>query len=664
MNRQRIKPMVWVTATLTIAVLPQLQRMPVGVVLICLAPPVWRFAYDFRGWKPPPPVLRYAATALSLAVLAVSYGELFGRRASVSLLAAMLALKLLECDRIRDARIVVSFSFFLCATQFLFSQSVAMPVYGAATLIVGLVALTQLQRKEAFAHADEPSFLRVPLLAEFGFALRLLALALPVCLAFFLLFPRWGSPLWGVPEATLDAKTGLADSMSPGSIEQLFLDDSPAFRVQFDGALPQHSALYWRGPVFWHYDGNTWSASFYGRNIEAPSLPPARDAPWRYTVQLEPNERHWLFALDYPAESPPDTRVTMDFQLLRRQPVIQLMQYEMISNPDFVDAAELPATLRSMAVELPEGLNPRTRELIAGWQREAPGSLALIRRALRYFNEQPFRYSLNAPTLGRDAVDDFLFATRTGYCEHYASAFAVMMRMAGIPSRVVTGYQGGWYSDIGDYLLVRQSDAHAWVELWLPGSGWTRFDPTAAVSPARVEQGSRNALSDPRHLLDFQWLRNVRNGVDLLNQRWNNWVIEFGAQRQSRLFSGLGMQTVTPRGLVTILFGLLLLLAAILVPVVLRTRGPDRHDPVQQLWARFVRRLGKAGYDYRPSQGAMELADAAAVRFPDAAPRIQRIAELYTRYRYAPRRPGLDEIRRAVREFRVRKTRHTPVDVK
>lgn len=646
------RTMLWVSATLAVAMLPQLQRMPPGVLAVTLAPLVWRVLHDLRGWKPPPAFVRYAAIAASLATLALSYGSLFGRRASVSLLTAMLALKLLECLHIRDARIVVSFSFFLCATQFLFNQNILMPAYGAATLVIGLVALTHLQRQEAFTHLREPPSVGAPLVTELGFSLRLLGLALPICLLFFLLFPRWGSPLWGVPETTLDSKTGLSDSMSPGSIENLFMDDSPAFRVEFQGRVPRQSEMYWRGPVFWHYDGKTWSASFYGRNIEARDLPPADGAPWRYTVQIEPNERHWLFALDYPARMPADTRVTLDFQLLRRQPLIQLMQYEMVSNPAFTDTPELSQTLRSIALELPEGLNPKTRELVRQWQSETPGTAALIQRVLEHFNREAFHYSLNVPTLGRHAVDEFLFETRRGYCEHYASAFAVIMRMAGVPARIVTGYQGGWYNGFGDYLLIRQSDAHAWVELWLPESGWTRVDPTAAVSPARVEQGSLDALSDPRHLLDYGWIRNVRNGFDLLNQRWNNWVIEFGAREQARLFAGLGFDQVRPGALLSVLFGLLLLTSIVLLPLILRTRGPNRRDPLQQQWQKFLRRLQRAGCEPRPSQGPMELASAAAVRLTGDAPAIFHIADLYCRYRYARQRPGLDEIRQAVRNFR------------
>jgi len=249
----RSNSILWVIATLAVAFVPQLPRMPIPIALMTTAPLLWRFGAEMRNWSPLPNLVRYMATALSLVALVVSYGGLFGRHASVSLLAAMLALKLLECDRIRDARLVVSFSFFLCATQFLFTQGIYMLFYGVATIVAGLIALAQLQREEAFEAAGETPTLKISMVADLAFSLRLLLLAIPVAIAFFLFFPRWASPLWGVPESTLDAKTGLSDSMSPGSIQSLFMDDSPALRATFDGPLPSRSQLYWRGPVFWTY---------------------------------------------------------------------------------------------------------------------------------------------------------------------------------------------------------------------------------------------------------------------------------------------------------------------------------------------------------------------------------------------------------------------------
>jgi transglutaminase-like putative cysteine protease len=655
MNNPGRKTILWVIATLALAMSPQLASMPAPVLLIALAPLLWRFGSELYNWKPLPALVRHGATVGGLAILFMSYGDLAGRRAAVSLLAVMLSLKMIECYRIRDARLVVSFGLFLCATQFLFAQGIMMPIYGGLVVILALVTLAQLQRSEAWSHEGPAPAVRASILSELGFSLRLLALAVPIGLALFILFPRLASPLWGIPDTTLDSKSGLSDSMSPGSIQDLFMDDSPAFRVEFSGKVPASDQLYWRGPVFWKFDGRTWTGSFYGKNIKATSIPEISNNAWDYTVQLEPNERNWLFALDYPAVAPSDARLTMDYQLIRRDPVLQVTQYSVISNPDFVDSPTLSRPLRLQALDLPEGSNPQTHRMVLQWRKETPDDRALVRRILQHFNQEQFHYSLNAPFLGVHSVDDFLFDTRTGFCEHYASSFAVMMRMAGIPSRIITGYQGGWYSDLGDYLLVRQSDAHAWTEVWLDGSGWTRVDPTAAVSPLRVQQGSLGALAAPRHVLDYSWVRGLRNSVDIVQQRWNDWIIEYGAGRQAQLFKPLGLDHMSPPILVGVLFVAIAIFSAIVFPIVLRIKGPSNKDPVQTIWQKFLKRLRSAGYKSQPSDGAIEIAETASALLPADSDAIYKVAHLYTRSRYAPNPPPFIELKLAVQAFRPNK---------
>lgn len=651
------KATFWVMATFAAAMIPQLLRMPPAIVLMTLLPLLWRLAAELRRWEPLPGLVRHGATILALAAMFFSYGGLAGRRAAVSLLTVMLALKMIESYSIRDARLVVSFSLFLCATQFLFTQGIAMPFYGALIVLLALVSFTHLQRNEAWAALGSAPAIRTSLASELGFSLRLLGLALPIGLAFFLLFPRLSSPLWGIPETTLDAKTGLSETMSPGSIQNLFMDDSAAFRVQFSSPLPPAANMYWRGPVLWEFDGKTWKNSFYGKNIAAVRLPAADTAPLQYTVQMEPNERKWLFALDYPAEPPEDTRVTLDYQLIRQDPVLQLLEYSMKSDPSFVDSPELAHTLRMQALDLPPSSSPRTRSLISRWRRETPNDRRFIDRVLAHFNEQAFHYSLESPLLGEQPVDEFLFETRMGYCEHYASAFTVMMRLAGIPARVVTGYQGGWYNRLGDYVLVRQSDAHAWAEVWLNASGWTRVDPTAAVSPQRILDGSLSVLSDPRHMLDYSWFRNLRNGIDLVQQRWNDLVIEYGAKRQQKLLSPFGLDRLTPPMLVVLLFVVIAAFSALLLPLVLRIRGPAAKDPLQQIWTVFLKRLATAGYRADTSSGPWELAEQAGRRLPESAAAIRSIADIYGRCRYAPDSPAPGDLKQAVRQFRPKKKR-------
>lgn len=655
MNDPGRKTILWLIATLLLAMLPQVLSMPVPVLMAAVLPLLWRVGSELNNWKPLPAWVRHGATVLSLATLFLSYGDLSGRRAAVSLLTVMLTLKLVECYRIRDARLVVCFSLFLCATQFLFSQGVLMPFYACATIILATITLTQLQRSEAWSHEGVPPKVKASLISELGFSFRLLALAIPVGLAFFVFFPRLGSPLWGIPDTTLDSKSGLSDSMSPGSIQNLFMDDSPAFRAEFTGPIPESSELYWRGPVFWRFNGETWKGGFYAQNIANSDIPKPSPDSWSYTVQLEPNERNWLFALDYPVSVPTDSRLTLDFQLIRRDPVTQLIQYEITSNPDFIDAPELSGPLRLQALDLPNDRNPRTARLVEQWRRDTPDDQEFIRRVLDHFNQEPFHYSLEAPLLGANSVDEFLFDTRTGYCEHYASAFAVMMRMADIPTRIVTGYQGGWYSDLGNYVLVRQSDAHAWTEVWLPASGWTRVDPTAAVSPLRIQQGSLSALNAPRHLLDYSWLRGMRNSVDIVQQRWNDWVIEYGASRQARLFAPLGLDSMSPAMLVIALFIVTLVFGAIIFPMVMRIRGPGHKDPVVRVWRLFLKKLEKVGITSLPSDGAMELAESASRRLPADSDVIHRIARLYTQSRYSPVVPALTVLKQAVNEFQPKK---------
>ena len=651
MNAPSKKALFWVMATLVIAMGPQLTRMPLPVVLFCLAPLAWRLGAELKGWKPITGPVKNALTAAALLTLYFSYGNLTGRRTAVSLLALMLALKLLECYRIRDARILVSFSLFLCATQFLFAQGILMPIYGLLVVSGCLVALSQLQRSEAWNDQGAAPPLRVTPWSELAFSFRLLALALPVGLAFFLLFPRLASPLWGIPETTLDSKTGLSDSMSPGSIQNLFMDDSPAFRVTFDGAIPSASELYWRGPVFWALSGNTWRPSFYSQNLPSADMGDYGDGEYRYSVQLEPNERKWLFSLDHPVSTPAETRRTIDFQLIRRSPVIQLMEYDLASTTRHIDAPELGSELRRIALELPEELNPRTRRLMENWRVEFPDDAAFSQRLLDHFRTEEFYYSLEAPLLGENAVDEFLFDTRTGFCEHYSSAYAVMMRMAGIPARIVTGYLGGWYSELGEYMLVRQSDAHAWAEIWLDGQGWTRVDPTSAVSPLRVQQGSLGAMAAPRHMLDFDWVRSVRNSIDIVQQRWNDMIIEYGAERQARLLAPLGLNRMTPGSLIAALAVVLIVLGVAIIPFLLRIRGPSATTPLQKAWLKFIQRLDKAGFKAPPSMGPNELCARAALQLPGQAEQIAKITTLYSDYRYSPHPPNIGELQQAVKAF-------------
>jgi len=647
---------LWVIGCLCISVFPQLLSMPLSLVAIALLPVGWRLLASFRGLKPVPMPVRVFATALAIAALVSVYGSLMGRRAAVSMLVLMLSLKLLETFSTRDARIVVSLGLFVCATQFLFSQGILMIIYIIICLLSSLIALMYTQRREAYEDLGEVPRTSGSLFTELGFGLRLMVIAFPIGLTLFLLFPRWSSPLWGLPEDTLDARSGLSDSMTPGSIQSLFMDDSPAFRVKFEGDTPQNSELYWRGPVFWDFDGRSWQISYFSHNLFAESKPDAENAPFRYEVQMEPTEQRWLFALDYPALEPRKTDMTMDYQLLSQHPVTQLNTYVMASDPDFMDTPELEQTLLWAAIELPEGFNPRTASLMAEWRSETKSDAAIVQRALTYFNQEQFHYTLNPSLLSKHSVDEFLFDTQEGFCEHYASAFTVMMRMAGIPARVVTGYQGGWFNNIGSYLLVRQSDAHAWSEVWISGSGWTRIDPTAAVAPSRVERGAMDSLEQRRHMFDFEWMRQAKNTFDLFQRGWNNWVVTFGLDQQSRMFSMFGWSFIDSTRLVVAMVLIILLITVVIfmmMPWLLKVRSAQKQDPLLRLWYRFIRKLEKAGFVSNPAMAPMELAAMASGQLEYKGDGIARIAELYLICRYSRESGNRAELTKLINDFSV-----------
>jgi hypothetical protein len=328
------------------------------------------------------------------------------------------------------------------------------------------------------------------------------------------------------------------------------------------------------------------------------------------------------------------------------------MTYEVASDRDHLDSPNLETTLKTMALALPEGFNPQTRALIEEWRGETPSDPALVRRVLAHFNQQPFRYTLNPPLLSRHSVDEFLFETREGFCEHYASAFTIMMRMAGIPARVVTGYQGGWYNERSGYLLVRQSDAHAWAEVWLEGVGWTRIDPTAAVAPSRVEDGALDALDGRRHWLDYGWVRELRNGMDWMNRAWNDWVIAFDSARQSGMLGFLGVERLDSRALVLLLALAIALTALLVTPWLLRLGRNRERDPVVRNWRRFLDRLAKAGVPVTAAMGPLEVA-AIAGKAPNIdSDALRQITRSYLEVRYASLTAGREKLLRDLKRFR------------
>lgn len=621
-------------AVLTLVVAPHAVRLPVWETALIAALMLWRVAATWRQWRMPPTVLKAALTAAAFAGVYASYGRVSGQTAGVALLVAMLVLKLTELRAKRDVMVLVFLMYFILITHFLFSQE----IWTIAYLFAASVAITALLIDVNHAGGPLPA---KPTLAMAG---SIVAQSLPLMVLMFVLFPRVPGPLWGLPADSGAARSGLSDSMSPGDISRLIESDEVAFRVRFEGEAPPHQALYWRGPVFWHFDGRAWESGFRGsRETEVPET---RHAGSRhaYEVVLEPTRARWLFALDLPdpGRLPPNTRLNIDYQLLSTQIVRERVLYRAESVPDYVLQPALPDWMRVATTRLPKALNPRARRLAEDWRTQAPSDSAIVGLALAMYREQAFFYTLEPPRLGRDSVDDFLFGTRRGFCEHYASSFTYLMRAAGIPARVVTGYQGGTRNALSDYYIVRQSDAHAWSEVWLEGRGWVRIDPTAAVAPSRIERGIDNALGRTDRQADFlagriSWIRlqyEIEARWDLINASWNRWVLAYGPELQQQLLGRFGL--VDWRSLVLALTFCLSAALAVAGVLLMRRAAPPRpRERAVRLWRTAQKRLARKGLVQRPGEGPRDFAERVIRARPALEPAMRRALNAYLRLRYS-----------------------------
>ena len=618
---------LWLVFSLGLAAIPHVERLPVWLSLVAGACLLWRITIAAQGLRLPRRWLLFLlVTAFAVGVY-LNYRTLFGRDAGVALLVAMVALKLLETARLRDAMVLLCLGYFLVITNFLYTQTIPIGAHMLAAVLVITVAMVTLQY--ASARPDPKTSIR---LAAFY-----LLQAAPLMAILFVLFPRIQGPLWGLPQDAYSGVTGLSDTMSPGSLSRLTLSDAVAFRVKFHTPLPQLPQLYWRGPVLWEFDGRTWSAGFPARPT-LTELQPIGD-PIRYAVTLEPHNFRWLFALDLPIQLPPKSRVTGDFQILSNTPVRQRMRYELASALRYQTGLNEDRDELRRALQLPAGFNPRARALAQEFRRAADDDRDLVKRVLDLFRSANFRYTMTPPLLGVHSVDEFLFDSRRGFCEHYASSFVFLLRAAGIPARVVTGYQGGELNPMGDYMIVRQSDAHAWAEAWFQGAGWMRIDPTAAVSPLRVDAGIAAAVGpgEPVPFLvrtDYQWLRRVRFAWDNAANGWNQWVLGYGPERQLLLLSRVGMDDATWRTLTLITAavtgGALAILAGILL-IRVRQRAPD---PVSRSYQRFCGKLASAGYPRLPYEGPRDYAVRLKLHLPALAHPVEAITGLYAALRY------------------------------
>ena len=631
------------------ALAPHFVHLPPWVIAIVLIAIVWRVLQNL-GKVPELPKWMLIPMVLAGGVgVFADYWTIVGRDAGLALLTVMTSFKFLESRNHRDMLILVFLCYFLVATHFLFSQSIPTAVLMLVTLIVITATLITLNQRD-----DE-----VPIIERLRESAKLVTLSIPLMLILFVLVPRVPGPLWGLQSEQRGGVTGLSDHMAPGQISNLIRSNEVAFRVDFEGEIPPQNRLYWRGPVMAMYTGYSWRQTPH-RELRSLDLI-TDDNGIDYTVTMEPNGEHWLLALDVPTQRVSGSHLTRDFQLISRKEINDLFRYRVQSRLNYMIGTEESEDYLALTLQYPEKINPRTVALGKSLAQRYDSPRKIINAVLQMFGEQEFFYTLKPPALlGLNSVDQFLFDTRRGFCEHYAGAFALIMRAAGIPARIVTGYQGGEYNRVGNYLIVRQSDAHAWTEVWIENQGWVRVDPTAAVSPSRIEQGLDSALSD--EIADFR-IQN-RNPIfgsllyswDNLQHSWNDWVLNYDQRKQQEFLKNLELGIETWSDMVFALVLLLVSVTALFWLVVWYRERPPAPEIYETLFGRLLKKLSKRGYKMQPSEDARAfVARLPQEEFPERA-QIERIADLYNHIKYGRRgasTSALDNLRSMVRTLQL-----------
>ena len=624
-GRQAARALPWVCAAFAGGVLLNIDRMPAWAGATALALIAWRlWTARSRAWLPPA-WLRAVLVLIVTGIVLARFHTLNGLVAGTTLLMLMAALKLLEMQRARDQLVLVGAGLFLLLSACLDRQALLRtPLYALQTWLccaaLAAVASPALTAREVAR-----------------LALRALLIAAPLAVALFVFFPRLPGSFWAIPRGDA-ALSGLSDSMSPGGITKLVANYDPAFRVKFAGEPPPAPQRYWRGPVLHDFDGRTWRRREWAEHPR--QIVEYLGTPVKYRVSLEPTQQRFWFALDLPERSP-SAQVTLsyDYQLVTSDPVRDAVSYEAVSYTHARGVGELAATARREDTALPGNANPRARELALTLRQAVASDADFVQATLEYLAKGGFVYSLEPQPLGENTIDDLLFSTREGFCGHYASAFVDLMRAAGVPARVVTGYLGGEWNVVGHYLLVRQSDAHAWAEVWLQGRGWTRVDPTAVVAPERLNRGVFDLMpqalgAGERFLHGAPWLQRLLQRWDAANSWWTENVVKFEYASQLDLLARLGIRTPDARYLGWAFMAALLGWLAILGWHMGRSAGAPAADALARAYVRLCRKLSRAGAVRLQHQGPLDFAHSIARAHPELHRQVQGLLERYTQLRY------------------------------
>ncbi len=621
-------------------IVPQISHLPAWCVAFAAGLLVW------RGWlavaSRPLPGGWWVIGTLAIAVTAtlVTHRTVLGRDAGVTLIVVLLALKTLELRARRDIFVVFFLGFFTMLTNFFFSQS--LPV--AVAMLLALLGLLT-----ALVNAHMPVG-KPPLLQAARTAGWMTLLGAPVMAVLFVLFPRFG-PLWGMPGDSMSGRSGLSSSMQVGNLASLALDESIAMRIRFEGEVPAQRDLYFRGPVLSTFDGREWRPLQQRLRVRGPFSGQGAQLeiggpPVRYEVTMEPSNRPWLMVLDAVRDSPQvpgaETVMTSELMWIASRPVTDLLRFKAESYTQFRHGPRNLGGLPLEYLELPADYNPRTIALAAQMRADpqlaSGGNVALVNAAIKRLRSGGYSYTLDPGVYGQHTADEFWFDRKEGFCEHIASAFVVLLRAMDIPARVVTGYQGGERNPVDDFWIIRQSDAHAWTEVWFAGQGWVRVDPTSAVAPGRTGtfqrlQPPRNAVAAAFSAVTPNLAANLRAMWEAVNNGWNQWVLNYTQSKQLNLLKDIGFESPSWEDLSYVLLALIVIVALGGAAWTLWDRR--QHDPWLRLLYRVRKRLVRAGFEVPAAAPPRQIATAVTARYGEsAAPLAQWLLQLEVQ-RYA-----------------------------
>ena len=646
-ERVTYEQLLGISGCLGLALLAHITTLPLWVPAIVVACGIVRLSLARAGRSAPPGRVLVTVAVLVVPLLLVRFHTFNGLVGGTALLSVTAGLKLLETKTRRDIYIITLIIYFVSLAALLEGDSFWLLAY-----LIGVCWLTTATLLRSTSSGTAPGWRR-----SLRYGGRVLAQALPLALVFWLLFPRFAGPLWHIPNDSQTAASGLSDSMSPGDITQLALSDEVAFRVRFDSATPPNRERYWRGPVLDVFDGRSWSRS---PSSPAPPALKALGPEYKYTVMMEPHRHRWIFMLDWPSSwNLPHAELDSNYTLTQSELLSRPVDVLGVSHTQVEATAPLNARMRSRDLRLPGASNPRTKALAQELRSAHADDMELLQAVLSMFRQQPFFYTLSPPKLSDNSIDGFLFDTKRGFCEHYASAFAALARAAGIPARVVTGYQGGTLNPYGDYWILRQSDAHAWTEVWIEARGWVRIDPTAAIAPERVERGLADVASADESTASVwqrrtRWFSGLRLRFDAVKEIWRERILDFDQDSQRRLLEFLNIPEPDGQKLVMLLAAAMSLVLAWLTWQVRRELSASSKDETARAYARLCAKLAAAGIARLPHEGAEAFALRVARLRPDLADIVTNLCRQYSFLRYAAPTTSVTvgQFQAAVRAFR------------